>query len=181
MIGISLSFDSLLLWVPAITLLAMFAYGMYIRLFPHKTEEAAFMEEQRKKELTRIVTERKDREITDCTDEEKFWELIESTHSRGKKAYLSKLRVLRDKLSNQFSPDDLIRFDNRYQQLIEEYINQDLVAASTIIFGERNVGLAILLMNIFMFEGEIFFKNACQNPNLIIGKEIERVEMQTID
>jgi len=173
--------DNYLLWIPVISLLLVFAYQMYLRFNPHKTEEAAYIEEQRKKEVTRIVSSRKDRKLTECLKEEAFWQFIESTRKSAKDTYKSRIGVLRDKLSNKLDPEGLIKFDNRYNAIIEENISQDILAAATIIFGEKNPYLAVLLLNIFMFEGEIFFKNACVNPDLIIGKDIKEFNTETVD
>lgn len=167
--------------VGLIFLILGFIYHMYRRLNPQKTEEAEFIEQQRKSELARVISTRKDRELQECIDENKFWELIEKTRERAKPGYKSRLGVLRMLLSNQLSPDDIIRFDNYHNQLIREYLNYDICATSTIIFSNSDIYYSVLIMDIFMFEGEIFFKNACINPNLIIGKPVDEIEKQTIE
>jgi hypothetical protein len=169
------------LYIPVAALVVVFFYQMYLRLFPHTTEEVQYAEEQRKKEVTRVISSQKDRELTECIDEEAFWELIERARKRAKDTYKGRLGVLRDVLSLQLSPEELIRFDNRYNALLEDNLSHDVIAASTIFFGERSLYYAFLLMNVFILEGRIFFNNACTNPNLIIGKNFKEIVPETID
>jgi hypothetical protein len=175
----------LTLYIPGTLGLIIVAGALILYLFrqyrPHKTEEAQYAEQVRKSELARVISTRKDRELLECMEEDKFWELIEKSRGRAKPGYKSRLGVLSLILSNQMNEEDLLRFDNLHMKLIRENINFDLRGASTIIFGNEGIDFTVLLMNIFMFEGEVFFKNASINPNLFIGKQVEEVIGQTIE
>ena len=176
-----ISDTNLFFYLPVIALVVTFLYQMYLRWNPHKTEEEQYAEEQRKKELTRIISSQQNRELTECISEEHFWQIIEGAVKSAKPSYKARLGVLRDQLSNSQDPEGLLKFDNRYQELIEENINQDVLAAATLLLGEKSPHMAIILMNIFMMEGHVFFNNACLNPELIIGKDIKDVVGETID
>lgn len=143
-------------------------------------EEIALQEQLRKDELQRLIETRGERGLLERYPEDEFWSLIERATQRAKPGYTFQLGVLRDLLSAK-SPDDLLRLDNLYHHLIEEYITHDVTAAAAIIFKDGSIPTASLLMNLFMMQGEVFFKNACQNPSLVVGKRIEHIEGRGID
>ncbi|MCZ4409011.1 DUF4240 domain-containing protein [Cryomorphaceae bacterium 1068] len=163
----------------ALLVLLVLTVFRHIQAKKQQSEEASYQEEVRKKELTRIIETREERTNDQKFSEERFWKMIDDTTSRAKDGYTFQLGVLRDKLSN-LEKDELIELDNLYSFLIEENINQDLTATTAIIFGDGSPSAAILLMNLFIMQGEVFFKNACHNPNLIIGKSFNALEGRTI-
>jgi len=165
----------------SITLLILLALTVvnHIRSKKEQTEVAAYQEEIRKKELKRIIETREERSSTEKFPQARFWEMIKDTTSKAKKGYTFQLGVLRDKLSN-LDPEELIELDNLYVSLIKENITHDVSAAAAIIFGDASSETGVLLMNILLMEGEVFFKNACHNPNLIIGKTFAGIEGRTI-
>jgi hypothetical protein len=163
----------------ALLVLLVLTVFRHIQAKKQQSDELIYQEEIRKKELTRIVETREERSNDQKFSEERFWKMIDDTTSRAKKGYTFQLGVLRDKLSN-LDKDELIELDNLCASLIEDNINLDLTAATAIIFGDGSAEAAVLLMNLFIMQGEVFFKNACHNPNLIIGKSINAVEGRTI-
>ncbi len=154
-----------------------------VRHIQNKQEQSdaeAYQEEVRKLELQKLLESREERSLLEMYPEMEFWALIEKATKRAKPGYTFQLGVLRDIFSIHI-PDDLIRIDNLYQKLITENISHDLTAAAAIIFKNGNIPTAVLLMNLFMMKGEVFFKNACHNPDLIIGKKIEHIEGRGLD
>lgn len=144
-----------------------------------KNEELRAWEAQRRDELKRMLENRQERTLLDEFDEDAFWEIIDKIQTRAKDGYNFHLGLLRDYMAN-FSPSELIRLDNLMHRLLMENISRDLTAASTIIFKNSDIRFTILLMNILIFKGQFFFRNACVNPNLIIGKELTGLEDRII-
>ena len=163
----------------ALLILLILTVLRHIQAKKQQSEELLYQEEIRKKELTRIVESQEERTTDQKFSEERFWKMIDDTTSRAKKGYTFQLGVLRDKLSN-LEKDELIELDNLCSALIEDNINLDLTAATAIIFGDGSAEAAVLLMNLFIIQGEVFFKNACHNPNLIIGKSFGVLDGRTI-
>lgn len=151
----------------------------HIRANKEQSEIADYHEEIRKKELKRIVETRQERQTKEKFPEEHFWKMIDDTVSKAKEGYTFRLGVLRDKFST-LQNEELIELDNLYDGLIQENINHDISAATAIIFGDGSTDATVLFMNILLMEGEVFFKNACHNPNLIIGKSFAAIEGRTI-
>jgi len=152
----------------------------HVRSKSEQNELDVYQDDVRKSELQNLLENREDREILEPYSEEEFWALIDKVTERAKPGYTFQLGVLRDRLS-QMSPDDLVRVDNLYQKLIFENISHDLTAAAAIIFKRGDLPTAVLLMNLFIMQGEVFFKNACQNPTLLIGKQIANLEARGLD
>ncbi len=136
-------------------------------------------EENRKKQLKELIEQREERSVTEEYDEKEFWSLIDKIRYRSKESYKNHLGLLKDYLS-KFSSNDLIKLDNLVNRLCRNAVNQDLYAASTIIFKTSELSAVFLLMSIFMTRGEVFFKQASLKPDFIIGKNITDVEDQII-
>ncbi len=166
----------------SLALLAVLAITIvrHIRSKQEQSDAVVYQEELRKRELQKLLESRQERCILEAYPEAEFWDMIQKATDRAKPGYTFQLGVLRDMFSVQ-TPDDLIRLDNLYQKLITENISYDLTAAAAIIFKNGNIPTAILLMNLFIMQGEIFFKNACLNPNLIIGKRLDHIEGRGLD
>lgn len=107
-------------------------------------------------------------------NETEFWEIIEKINKRSEESYSNSLGLFKDFIV-KYTASELIELDNLIQRLIKDNINQDLRAASTIIFKSDDINLTFLLMSIFMSKGQVFFNQACLNPNLIIGKQISGI------
>ena len=100
---------------------------------------------------------------------------MEEIQSRSKSNFKNSMGVFND-LIKKYSAEDLIRLDNLLSRLFKDNINQDICAASRIIFKSSDLGATLLLMNLLMTRGEVFFNQACYNPNLIIGKEFTDID-----
>ncbi len=122
--------------------------------------------------LYKKIKNRKPRIIITEADEKDFWNMIEKINTRSNNNYFNSLGLFKDYITN-YSPKELIELDNLYIRLIRENINQNICAAAAIIFksNENKEDHTLLLMNILMTNGQVFFNQACNNPNLIIGKE----------
>lgn len=129
----------------------------------------------RKHEIKTLIEEREERLDRSEMDEAQFWDIMDKIHNRSKTSFKKSTGVFKD-IIYKFSPEELIQLDNLLLRLFREYINYDIYAASTIIFKTADLGATIRLMNLLMTRGEVFFKNACLNPNLIIGKEFKDID-----
>jgi|GEM_PF-4374591 len=129
----------------------------------------------RKHEIKTLIEEREERLDRSEMDEAQFWDIMDKIHNRSKTSFKKSTGVFKD-IIYKFSPEELIQMDNLLLRLFREYINYDIYAASTIIFKTADLGATIRLMNLLMTRGEVFFKNACLNPNLIIGKEFKDID-----
>lgn len=129
----------------------------------------------RKHEIKTLIEEREERLDRSEMDEAQFWDIMDKIHNRSKTSFKKSTGVFKD-IIYKFSPEELIQMDNLLLRLFREYINYDIYAASTIIFKSADLGATIRLMNLLMTRGEVFFKNACLNPNLIIGKEFKDID-----
>jgi hypothetical protein len=129
----------------------------------------------RKHEIKMLIEEREERLDRSEMDEVQFWDIMDKIHNRSKTSFKKSTGVFKD-IIYKFSPEELIQMDNLLLRLFREYINYDIYAASTIIFKTADLGSTIRLMNLLMTRGEVFFKNACLNPNLIIGKEFKDID-----
>ncbi len=163
-----------------IVVVIVMALIRYYNQASDKSDHDVQIEERRKAELKRLLESRRERVDLEEFDETEFWKIIDNVVERAKDGYQFKLGLFRDTLS-QKEPDELIRLDNLYHRLLLENLNYDLTAASTLFFKNSDMQFTILLMNIFMFRGEVFFKNACHNPALLIGKEFNNIEIRTIE
>ena len=133
------------------------------------------IKEQEKIELEELLRNRENRIDQSEFSEDSFWELIDDIFSRSGNHYRNFLGVFRDKIS-KFSPEELIRIDNLINRLFISNIHYDIWAASRIVFKEPKLGGALMLMNVMMINGRIFFYQACLNPNLLLGKEFTHID-----
>jgi hypothetical protein len=156
-----------------IGLFLIFCYRIYQKYNISKNDEEYYIREEknRKDKLKKLIEERDFRVDFKEYNEEAFWEIIQKAQNRGGNSYKNNLGLLKDYLT-ELSPKELIQVDNLIERLFKDFINQDLYATSNIIFKTNDLSGTYLLMSIFMCRGEVFYKNACLNPNLIIGKEI---------
>tara|TARA_R110001606_G_scaffold291836_1_gene439766 strand:- start:249 stop:905 length:657 start_codon:yes stop_codon:yes gene_type:complete len=143
-------------------------------------EEFEIQQEFNKKSILAYQIE--NREVrTDFEEfnEDEFWKLIEKSSESCKGSYKNQLGLLMDYF-RKYSKEELIQLDNLVNRLYREFISQDLLAASYIIFKTSEISATYLLMSIFMTRGRVFYKNACLNPNLIIGKKLNEISDYTI-
>lgn len=137
-------------------------------------ETDEFLEKKRKEELKELIVNRKVRVNLNEFNEDRFWELIKETSVKSKNSYKNQLGLLKDLLI-KMSPEELIELDNLLKRLINDFISYDIAAASYIILKSKESNSLVLLMNVLMMKGRVFYKNACLNPNLIIGKEFNDI------
>lgn len=135
-------------------------------------ENVELSEKHRAKKL---IEEREERVDLTEIDESEFWEIMDQVHRRSKTSFKNSMGVFKD-LIKKYTPEELVRLDNLLLRLFKENVNYDINAASCIIFKTSDWGATLLLMNLLMTRGEVFFKQACLNPNLIIGKEFTDIE-----
>lgn len=133
------------------------------------------MDHERKLHAKKLIEERVERTDFSEIEESEFWEMMDEIQSRSKSSFKNSMGVFKD-LIKKYSPEELIRLDNLLSRLFMENVNQDIYAASRIIFKTSDIGATLLLMNLLMTRGEVFFKQACNNPNLIIGKEFTDID-----
>ncbi len=136
-------------------------------------------EKKRRAELKEIIEQREERLNFEEFDEERFWAILENLRSRGGDSYKNNLGLFRDVIT-KYSPEDLIKLDNLMTRLFLKGFSYDVHAAAAIIFNSSESRFILLLLNVFMWKGEVFFKQAVLNPNLIIGKRIVDVEERII-
>ncbi len=151
----------------------------HMRNREQKSEIDAYNDRVRKDELQRILETREERTEFENFPEAKFWSLIDEATQRAKKGYSFQLGILRD-IFSRLTPNELIQLDNLYHSLVADNFSHDISAASAIIFKSTAPDAIEVLINIFILRGEIFFRNACHNPDLIIGKEVNSLNGVTI-
>lgn len=159
--------------VLSVSLLIKLIHGYLTNRENKKSDE--MMNYQRKLQAKKLYEEREERTDLSEMAEEEFWEIMDAVHKRSKKSFKNSIGVFND-LIKKYSPEELIQLDNLLIRLFKENVNQDIYAASRIIFHVDDLGATLVLMNLLMTRGEVFFKQACQNPNLIIGKEFTDIE-----
>lgn len=133
------------------------------------------MDHERKLNAKKLLEERAERMDFSEIEESEFWDIMDEVQSRSKTSFKNSMGVFKD-LIKKYSAEELIRLDNLLSRLFKENVNQDIYAASRIIFKTPDLGATLLLMNLLMTRGEVFFKQACYNPNLIIGKEFTDID-----
>lgn len=133
------------------------------------------MEFNRKLQMKTLIEEREERSDFREFDESEFWKIMDEIQSRSKTSFKNSMGVFNDVIK-KYSPEELIQLDNLLFRLFKENVNQDIYACSRIIFKSSDLGVTLLLMNLLMTRGKVFFKQACLNPNLIIGKEFIDIE-----
>jgi hypothetical protein len=134
-------------------------------------------DQRRKDELKDLFENREERTLMEEFDEDSFWLLVDNAATRSGSNYKNFMGVMKDLLSKK-SPEDLLKIDNLLYRLITNGISYDLTAASSIIFKDSNY--VEVLLNLFISKGEVFFKNAFNKPELIIGKNFNDVVDTTI-
>lgn len=151
---------------------ATFLYQYHTKGVAEQDQEIR-QERKRKENLKALVENRKVREDETLFDEENFWKIMANIQGRCRESYKNALGLFKDKL-NHYSAEELLTIDNLIHSLNERFINYDIMAASEIILG-LNTNSTIILMHALMIKGEVFYKNACISPNLIIDKKIEDI------
>ena len=151
--------------------------GIITYLAQKKDDEdfAEYREQKRKDELTELVVKSEDREDLTEYNEDDFWALIERIDKRSQGNQHNSLGVLKDLLF-QFSPQKLIQLDNLIVGLYKRHLTFEVTGATWIIFKQKEIILSLLLMNLMMLKGRVFFKNACLNTELLIGKSFQGIE-----
>ncbi len=156
-------------------LLISFHLGkIYLNTYRFKKEDQeaeALFEKNRKSELKKLFTEREERTDNSEYDEQKFWKLIDKINNRSKGNYKNFNGLLRDEL-NSLEHEEIVQLDNLIDRMFHERYSYDLLYASYIIFKKSDLDGVNLLMSILAFKGEVFFKNACINTDLLMGKLI---------
>ncbi|SFS81468.1 DUF4240 domain-containing protein [Lutibacter maritimus] len=142
-----------------------------------KTDEEFKLHQEynRKYNLKVQLETREIRENFNEFDEDIFWDLIDKSSKKSRGSYKNQLGLLKDYF-RKLEREELIELDNLVNRLYRDFINQDLLATSLIMFKTSEIRATYLLMSIFMTRGRVFFKNACLNPNLIIGKELKEID-----
>lgn len=163
-----------------IVVLVIVALFRFLNAAGTKSQDEHYLDEIRKENLKRLLETREERTDLEEFDEEEFWKIIDTVQRRAKDGYTFHLGIFRDVLS-QKEPAELIKLDNLYHRLMLENLSHDLTAASTLLFKSTSLEFTFVLMNLSIFRGEVFFKNACHNPNLIIGKSFSHIETRTIE
>jgi len=165
--------------------IALILFGGLVAYYQRKDREEQmeyFQEHQeieRKNKLKDLIENRETRTSTAEFNENEFWELIDRIRDRSGDNYANHLGLFKDFL-DKYTPEQLIELDTLANRLFTEYINTDLRGAATIIFKNSELSFTYLLMGIFLSRGEVFFKQACGNPDLIIGKQIDQIDGRII-
>ncbi|MEM9023469.1 MAG: DUF4240 domain-containing protein [Bacteroidota bacterium] len=157
-----------------IGLILIFAISFYFRRKDVQTMEDGF-ERRRKETLAHLIENRETRTLDYEFDEAEFWTLIERIGKRSKQSYKNSVGLFKDFIG-KYDAAELIGLDNLLVRLYKEYVTQDVCAAAAIILSSTEPSTTLLLMNVLISRGEVFFKQACHNPNLIIGKAITDIE-----
>lgn len=126
-------------------------------------------------EMKTLIEEREERENFTQFPEPQFWMLMDEVYERSQSSFKNSMGVFKD-LIKPLNPNELIQLDNLLMHLFKENLNYDIYAASRIVFKTPDLGATLLLMNLLMTRGEVFFNNACLNPNLIIGKTFKDID-----
>lgn len=128
-------------------------------------------EKNRKAELKKLITEREVRINKTEFDEDKFWIIVEKINQKCNNDYKKFNGLIRDKI-NSLNANEIVQLDNLINRLFFDRYSYDLLYTSYIILKKVDLDGMMLLMSIFLSKGEVFFKNACINTNLCLGKEI---------
>ena len=142
-------------------------------------EAEQLFEKNRKAELKKLITEREVRVDETEFDENKFWILVDKVNQKCNNDYKKFNGLLRDKI-NSLTTDEIVQLDNLIERLFSERYSYDLLYTSYIIFKKGDIDGMILLMSVFLSKGQVFFKNACLNTNLCLGKEINYNEDERV-
>lgn len=164
-------------WITIIVLCALFSVKLihlWITKRENKKSDEMFLLNE-KHRLKKLIEEREEREDFTEIEETEFWKMMDEVQSRSKASFKNSMGVFND-LIKKYSPEELIQLDNLLTRLFKDNLNYDIYAASRIIFKTPDLGATVLLMNLLMTRGEVFFKNACINPNLIIGKQFTDID-----
>ncbi|AOW21607.1 DUF4240 domain-containing protein [Urechidicola croceus] len=128
----------------------------------------------RRKELKKIIENRKERRIIEEYNEDDFWVIIDKFSDRSRENYKNHLGLIKDEL-NKCQPEKLIKIDNLLNRFYKDFLSHELTAAAFIIFGSSDIKGTYVLMNFLMTKGRVVFKSNCLNPNLIVGKNLDTV------
>lgn len=163
--------------------------GLLVALIIHlvrnhyaQKEHQEFVEdavEKGRKELAEKIANRKEREDLSEYNEEAFWKMIDDARSRSGENYKHHMGLLSDRFF-KLSGEEIIQMDNLVLRLYADRISYELQAATAIIFKTTDVASVYVLMTVFMLRGQVFFNQACLNPNLIIGKEVTDIDGRNV-
>lgn len=163
--------------------------GLLVALIIHlvrnhyaQKEHQEFVEdavEKGRKELAEKIANRKERDDLSEYNEEAFWKMIDDARSRSGENYKHQLGLLSDRFF-KLSGEEMIQLDNLVLRLYADRISYELQAATAIIFKTTDVASVYVLMTVFMLRGQVFFNQACLNPNLIIGKEVTDIDGRNV-
>ncbi|WP_405568133.1 hypothetical protein [Polaribacter sp. Asnod6-C07] len=135
-------------------------------------EADELLEKNRKEELKKLFTDRELRTNLEEFNESEFWELVEKLKFKSDNNYKNFNGLLRDNIISM-STDKIVQLDNLVERLFIERYSYDILYTSYIILKRGDIDGMMFLMNLFLFKGEVFFKNACINTNLCTGKNFE--------
>ena len=161
-----------------ITVLFVLAIAGVITYLAQKKDDKTFeehREEVRKEDFKRLVTQIEDREDLSEYDENDFWELVDKINDRSNENQHNFLGVFKD-LIFQFPPEKLVQLDNLILGLYKRHLTYEVTGATWIVFKQSDIMLSFLMMNLMMIKGPVFFKNACLNPDLLIGKSFDGID-----
>jgi hypothetical protein len=131
-------------------------------------------EEKRKNQLQELIENRKERIDLTLYDNEKFWDLIDSTRNQANGSYSNQLGLLNDRLL-QLTASELIQFDNKLQHLHLEAHNWDLMGISVIIFKSNDLDSLFTLESWLISRGEIIFNNCLVNHEQIVNHDFKDI------
>ena len=150
-------------------------YFIQTRFKKSDREAEEILKKTRKTELKKIFTEREKRIDNTEFDETRFWSVIDRVRVKNNNSYKKFNGLLRDEISS-LKTDEIIQLDNFISRLFSERYSYDLLYASYIIFNRSDIDGINLLMSVLVSKGEVFFKNACINTDLLLGKFITNNE-----
>ena len=158
-----------------VALIVLFHIGRYYitdyRFIQESKEADELYEKNRKSELKKIFTERENRKDYSEFDEIRFWNLVREVSIKSKGNYKNFIGLFRDEVIS-LKKEEIIQLDNLIDRLFFERYSYDLLYTSYIILKKGDIEAIELLMSIFVSKGEVFFKNACINTDLCLGKNI---------
>ncbi|MGB0850015.1 MAG: hypothetical protein ACPGTP_02105 [Bacteroidia bacterium] len=125
-----------------------------------------------KRESKRLKETRQARTNKKEFDRNRFWEMIKRVSLKNDTNYHIQLQVFQLEL-RQLSEEEIVTIDNTICSIFKENVSSEIIAASEIIFGEKSA--IYCLLSICLFQGEVFFKQSCINPEFIANKEIESI------
>jgi len=160
-----------------VILWALVGIGAYLTKRMYDQEYAENKERIRRDDLKKSFENQQTREDHTLFSEDEFWDWVESASDRAKHSYTNFVNIMGEYIG-RLSPDEIVHFDNLLIHLHTKYLTHELMAASQIIF--KNEGMWEVLHNAMMMHGPVFFKNAGQNPNLLLNREVTEIDAITL-